>query len=255
MVRVLWAIGTNTVRQTIRQRLFYNIAVFGVGMLLLSMVVGQLTFGYADRVVRSIGLSGVSLALNLIALLTSVGIIHQEIDKKTLFVVLARPVRRWHYVVGRYLGLVTTVAFALVGLSIVYAVTLLLVQGSLRATDVTALLGALPEAAILAGIGVCLSAFSTPTLSAGIGLGLWVASTATDDLVRLTEKATDATRILAKIAYYVLPCLSRFNFREVAIYNKAVPLEEFVSALLYGSLYASALVLLAGVILSRREMV
>ncbi|MEL6187547.1 MAG: hypothetical protein AAFU79_23250, partial [Myxococcota bacterium] len=65
----VWMVASNTVRETIRQRLFLNIVVFGVGMVVFAMMVGNITFGYPERVVRSIGLSGVSIAANLMALL------------------------------------------------------------------------------------------------------------------------------------------------------------------------------------------
>jgi Cu-processing system permease protein len=254
-VSKIWVIAANTFRQTVRQRLFYNIAVFGVFMLLLSMIVAQLTFGYPDRVVRSIGLSGVSIALNLIALFIAVSLIHQEIDRKTLFVVLTRPVERWQYVVGRYFGLFLTLALALVGLTLVFFVTLALSRGSPLIGDLLALGASLAEAAILAGVGLVMSSFSTPTVGGGIGLGLWIAGTATDDLMRLTEKADAVTKLGAQIAYYALPCLARLNFREFATYQDPINPAHYLSALAYGAGYAAVLVALASAILSRREMV
>lgn len=255
-MNAVWVIASNAFRQTLRQRLFYNVAVFGVGMLLLSMLVGILTFGYPDRVVRSIGLSGVSISLNLIALLVGVSLIHQEIDKKTLFVVLTRPVRAWQYVLGRYLGLVLTLIVACLGLALVFFLTLTLVAGTVGVRDLIALAATIPEAAVIGAIGIMLSAFSTPTLSAGIGLGLWIACTALDDFVRLAEKAqAELTLLIAKVASFVLPNLSRFNFREVAIYQSAIPTSEVVFAMVYGALYALALVAVASAILSRREMI
>lgn len=251
----IYIIALNTLRQTVRQRLFFNVAVFGVGMLLLGMVMGQLTFGMPDRVVRSIGLSGVSISLDLLALFIAVGLVHQEIDKKTLFVVLVRPVRRWQYVIGRYLGLVATLALTLIGLGAVFFGALLLSFGRPMTEDLVALAGALPEAAMLAAIGVALSTFSTPTLAGGVGLGIWIASTATDDLLRLTEKADALTKLVAQAAYYVLPNLSRLNFREHAIYKEAFSAAEVTNAILYGGLYSAAIVALASLILSRREMV
>ncbi len=251
----IFVLAINTFRQTMRQRLLYNIAIFGVGMVLVSMVIGNITFGYPDRVVRSIGLSGVAIALDLIALLVGVTLIHQEIDRKTLFVVLIRPIERWQYVCGRYLGLLMAIALMGLGLSVVFIVTLLSVGGTPGANDFIALLAAVPEAALLGGIGLTLSAFSTPTLSAGIGLGLWLSAATTDDLVRLTAKAESVeVKYLAKFIYYALPSLHRLNFREAAIYQDPVSTAEFVSALGYGALYACALVAIASLILSRREM-
>jgi ABC-type transport system involved in multi-copper enzyme maturation permease subunit len=251
----VWMIATNTLRQTVRQRLFHNVAVFGVGMLLLSMVLGQITFGYPERVVRSIGLGGVAIALDLVALLVAVSLVHEEIDRKTLFVILTRPVSRWQYVLGRYLGLVAALALVLVGFGAVFLATLSLVDGTPRAIDGVALGMMLIEASVLGAFGLVLSTFSTPTLAAGIGLGFWVASSTVDDLLRLTAKADDFTRLVARALHHALPAFERFNFREAAIHDLAVPAGELAAAAAYGGLYAAGLVALAAAVLSRREMV
>lgn len=249
------AIATNTFRQTVRQRLFFNVIIFGVFLLLLGMIIANITFGYPDRVVRSIGLSGSVIALDLIALLVGVALIQQEIERKTLFVVLTRPLRRWQYALGRYLGLIATLVLSMLGLGAVYCVVLMMVGGAPSAGDFIALGVGAAEAAIIGGIGLSLSAFSTPTLSAGMGLGIWIASAVTDDLVRLTRDAGELPHLLAKVVYYILPSLSRLNFRELVVYQQPIPATDVVSVLIYAVLYSAALVALASTILSRRQMV
>ena len=251
----IWLVGSNTFRQTVRQRVFFNVAVFGAGMVALAFVVSFLSYGYQFRVVRSIGLSGVAVALNLLALLMSVTLVHQEIDRKTLFVVLTRPVTRSQYVLGRFLGLVAALAVVLVGFSLVYLVALQMATGKPTLLDVVALAATLPEAAILAGFGLVLSCFSTPNLSAGIGLGFWLAAATTDDLVRLTREADTMTKGVAQAVYYIFPALSRFDFREAAVYGDSVAAGDIAAVFVYGLLYAGVLVVLAGLVLSRREMI
>ena len=249
-------IAGNTLRQTVRQRLFLNIGIFGIGMVLLAMLVGSITYGFPDRVVRSIGLSGVTIAVDLMALLLGVGLIHEEIDRKTLFVVLTRPVERWQYVFGRGLGLWAALSVALGGFSIIFFVVLAGTLGSPRPSDAIALLSVLPEAAVLGAFGLVLSSFSTPTLSAGIGVGFWIAAATTDDLLRLSSAGDSASlKWLAKAVYYALPSLARFNFREGAVYDFPVAWGEVLPALSYGAFYAIFLLAVASIILSRREMV
>ena len=255
MIQRILAVAMNTFRQTVRERLFLNILIFGVFMLLLAMILATITFGYPDRVVRSIGLSGISIAANLIALLVGVALIHQEIDRKTLFVVLTRPIQRWQYALGRYLGLLATIAVSLVGLALIFCVTLTFVHGKPIAGDFLAIGMCWFEAAVIAGVALCLSAFSTPTLSAGMGLGIWLASATTDDLLRLTKITGGFSHDVAQFVYYALPSLSRFNFREPVIYQQTVPMADYLAAGTYGLLYSAILVCIASVILNRREMV
>lgn len=251
----IWLVAANTLRETVRKRLYLNIVVFGVGMVLFAMVVGNVTFGYTDRVVRSIGLSGVSIAVGLMSLLVAVGLVHQEIETKTLFAVLTRPVRRWQYILGRFVGLMLAVMTALVAFAFVFGLVLSAVGGRPTINDVVALVVSIPEAAVLGALGLVLSSFSTPTVSAGVGLGVWIAGAVSDDLVRLTSTAGGSVRALAQGAHYVLPAMERFNFREAAVYGLSLSASEVFGAFLYGSVYAAALLSLASLILARREMV
>jgi Cu-processing system permease protein len=252
-------IASNTLRQIVRQRTFLNIAIFGLAMILLAVVVSNITFGYRDRVVRSIGLSGVTLAVDLMALLLSVGLIHSELDRKTLFVVLTRPLDRTSYVLGRALGLFTVLALATAGFGIVVISTLAMVEGTPTLHDLYALIGGFVEAALLGSFGLVLSAFTTPMLGTGMGLGFWIAASSTDDLVRLSRLSLEGSpagnETLALVISWALPNLQRLNFRTEAVYQLTIPGLEFGLALLYGGLWALAFLFLAGFVLSRREMV
>lgn len=248
-------IAANTLRQTIRQRLYYNMAVFGVAMTVLSMVIGRVTFGHPDRVVRSIGLSGISVSMDAIAVLLGVSLIQQEVAQKTVFVVLTQPMRRWQYVAGRYLGLCTALTLALFGFVGMFWLTLVSVGGTFGWADAVVFLMALLEAAILAGIAVCFSCFSTPTLSAGMSIGIWLAAATADDLVGLAGADNPVGTAVAKAVALVLPNLARLNFREEAIYGYAIAGADVAMVVAYGLLYAGVLVLVAGAIFTRREMV
>ena len=254
MSRVL-VIASNTVRETIRQRVFLNVVVFGVGMIIFAMVVSNLTFGYPDRVVRSIGLSGISIAVNLLALLLGVGLIHREIDRKTLFVVLTRPVERWQYILGRYIGLMTALVVVFLGFVAIYFAILGYVLGTPRIQDVVALELSLIEASVLGAFAIVLSSFSTPTLSAGIGLGFWITCATVDDLINLTAKADAAVKALASGIAWLFPSFERFNYRGAAVYSETLDFSTITYTNVYGLLYIVCFTALASAILSRREMV
>jgi hypothetical protein len=149
--------------------------------------------------------------------------------------------------------LVASIALMLAGLSLVFIVVLLLAKGTPTRLDLLALATALPEAAVLGAVGVALSAFSTPTLGTGLGLGVWLIGASTDDFVKLTVDQGVAHE-LAKLVSYAFPALARLNFREAAVYGLPVPLQDYGFAFAYGLLYCAALVGLASTILSRREM-
>jgi ABC-type transport system involved in multi-copper enzyme maturation permease subunit len=248
-------IAANTFRETLRKRTFLNVLVFGAGMMLFGMIASSLSIGKPDSVVRSIGLSAVTVSVDLLALLMSVSLVYEEIQQRTLFVLLTRPVRRWQYVVGRFMGLMLTVAISLTAFGVVFFLILVSVRGHGRYQDIVALGAVVPEAALLAAFGVILSCFSTPTLSAGIGLAFWATCSTSDDLLRLTVKAEPSFRWIAKGIYYVLPSFARLNFREAAVYGVALNGTDVALSIAYATLYGTGLLLVAVTILNRREMI
>lgn len=249
----VWLIASNTVRETTRRRIFYNVVLFGICLVILAMVVSNITFGFADRVVRSIGLSGISIALNVMSLLVATSMVHEEIDRKTLFVLLTRPVSRPAYVAGRYLGLLLTAALMLLALSTIFVSVLYIAGGGITASDVVALGMALGEAALLGAIGLALSCVTTPTLGAGIGLGIWIIGASTDDFVQLTRDEP-VSHAIASTTSFIFPALARLNFREAAVYQAGVDAPLVGWALLYVALYVTAVLGGASLLLSRRDM-
>lgn len=252
-MKVVHLIAVNTFRQVVRQKVFYNVLLFGLGMVMLAMLVGNITFGYPDRVVRSIGLSGISITLDLLALLTGVGLIHGEIDRKSIYVVLTRPVRRSQYVVGRLLGLIGTLVLISLGLLVAFVLVLSFVRGSLTSRDLLAVAGAIAEACVLGGVAMVFSTFTTPTLGAGMGMGVWIVAATSDDLVGLSAPRPELAAVARAISY-VFPSYARLNFRESAVYAMDIPLATWLPALGYAGLYTVVMAMLATLILTRREL-
>lgn len=247
-------IASNTIRQVVRQKVFYNVLLFGLGMLILSMLVGNITFGFPDRVVRSIGLSGVSLALDLLALLTGVTLVHEELDRKSVYVVLTRPVARGQYIAGRLLGLLCTLLLITVALVVVFGVVLELVHGSMTSRDLMSIVASLAEASVLAAIAVVFSTFTSPTLGAGMAIGVWIVCATTDDLVGLSAKHAEFAPI-ARVVSYVFPSFARLNFRESAVYALDISTSYWLLGLGYSACYTVAFAVIATVIFSRRELI
>ncbi len=251
----LVAIASNTLREVIRQRLFVNLAVFGAALLLLAVVVSNITYGFPDRVVRSIGLGATSVVTNMLSLLVGISLIHQEIDRKSLFVILTRPVGRGTYVHGRFLGLVAVVWAALLGFALLFLLSLVMVGGHVQPSDALALFMVGVEATVLGAFALLLSSFSTPMVAAGIGLGFWIACASVDDLVSLTRGDDMLPQLLATVLAWVLPNFARFNFREAAVYQDPASFGLVAWTLGYALLFIIALQLATIAVMRRREMI
>lgn len=254
MIRKLWLLASNTLSETIRQKLFSNLLVFGVLMVAFAQTVGNLTFGRADRVVRSIGLGGISLALDLLAVLIGVAIVHREIERRTALVVLTRPVSRGSFIAGRFGGLAIAVLLAALGFSVIYTLTLLGVRGSFGGADAAALTTSVFEAWTMGAFAVLLSCITTPSLGTGVALGFWIAAASIDDVVGLTKTEGGAFHEITKVIAYLIPSFGRLNFRDAAIYQETPSILQVLQAGAYAGCFIAAFLILATVALRRREL-
>src|SRR5439155_20995294 len=101
----IWHIATNTFREAVRDRVLYNLIVFALLMSGAAVLVGQISIGIERLVVINLGLTAISLFGIVIAIFIGIGLVSKEIDKRTLYTVVSRPVRRWEFIAGKFLGL------------------------------------------------------------------------------------------------------------------------------------------------------
>src|SRR6202050_3043442 len=162
-------IAPNTFREPVRDRVLYNLIVFAVLMCGASILVGQISIGIERLVVVNLGLSAVSIFGVVIAIFIGIGLVSKEIEKKTLYTVLSRPVRRWEFIVGKFFGLAGTLVVNTFFMAIGVFGALLYVSHHFQASDgwiFVALYFIILQFLIVTALALLFSAFSSPILSA-----------------------------------------------------------------------------------------
>ncbi|MBZ5495810.1 MAG: ABC transporter permease [Acidobacteriia bacterium] len=261
-MRVLTIAG-NTFRENIRDKVLYNLILFALLMILSSFVLGQLTLGYEDKVIIDLGLSSISVFGTLIAIFIGIGLVYKELERRTVYALLAKPVHRWEFILGKYLGLLFTllvnVAIMTVGLALTLAY-----HGGVSLSGYLHLLPAVYliflSLALTTAVALLFSAFSTPALSALFTFFLWIIGHFNADLLqfaRLTKSAV--AEFVSMIFYYVLPNISNFstldsrNVIQSAAYYEPINAAAIGWATVYAILYCSVLLAAAATIFSRRD--
>jgi ABC-type transport system involved in multi-copper enzyme maturation permease subunit len=254
VVHIAWV----TVREALRQKLAVNLLVFAVALVSVSIVISRLTFGEQYRIIVDIGLTAMELFGTLIAVFLGAGLIAREVEQRTVYPIVAKPVSRGQYLVGRYLGLIVTTTLNLAVMAAFFAVVLAIHTGGVAfVRDAPFLLNVLAMAlrfAMIAAIAVFFSSFSTATLSAIFALSLVVAGHVASDIVRYWGDLGGAAALVGKGLYLVVPNLEALNFKEAMVYKDAVPSGGAALAMLYGVLYATAVVSLSAAVFSRRDL-
>lgn len=252
MTRVA-SLALNTFRETIRDRILYVILVFALLMIGSTLFLGTLTIGQDRKILLDVGLAAIELFGVAIAVFVGTSLLHKELDKRTVFVVLTKPVPRWQFIIGKFLGLSATLGILLALMGSAFVGLVLWKTGSLP-PGILAAVGMIGlQLGVLVAVSLFFSTFTSPVMSMVLTFCLYVIGHNSENLHVLSLKASPVARAIADTLYVVLPNLSTFDVKNAVVHGAMVSGEQWLWALAYGGLYAAALLAVAGGIFERRE--
>ncbi len=248
------AIAANTFREAVRDKILYSLLFFALVMIGSSVLVAELTIGEFLKIVKDVGLGSISIFGVLIAVFVGIQLVNREIDRKTVYTVLSKPVHRWEFIVGKFLGLGSTLFIELAVMTLGLLV-LIAVVGSQFAPELAGAVALIYlELLFLTAFAILFSTFSTPTLSALFTLSVYVIGHMSNDIYRFGQKAeAEWIQVVSKIVYYVLPNLEYFNIKNQVVHNVALFPGQIGFAVAYGLIYMSIVLFAAVVIFERRD--
>jgi len=254
-IRSVRVIALNTVRELLRNKLLYNLLFFAVLLIASSIFIAQLTIGEWDRIILDVGLAAAELSGVLIAVLIGVSVVAGEIERKTIFPTLAKPLSRAAFIGGRYAGLSAMLAVNVAVMTLSVAVVLRMAGYSLSRIAAAAALLIFIELLVMAAAAIFFSSFTTPILASAFSLALFLIGHLVGSLRVFADKTkSSAARAVTLAAYRVLPDLDLFNLKAQAANALSVPAGVAWSATVYGLAYAALFLLLAIGIFSRRDL-
>ncbi len=263
MMRRVWALALNTFRDAIRHKVLYGVLAVVFAVNLFAIVLGEMSLHQEARVARDLGLGGVSLFGSVTAIFLGVSLLYTEIKKRTIHTIVSKPLERYEFVIGKYVGMVVTLACLFALFSIVMLLLLRFQDVGVTSVIIKALILAFFEVLVVAAIAVFFSAFSSPFLSGIFTFGLFYLGRVTPDL-RAVLDAADSSLVQAACrgALYVVPDLHIFSVSGGSVDGNAVSVHgDFVSwaymgmATGYAVLYIGILMGLSILIFSRRDFV
>jgi ABC-type transport system involved in multi-copper enzyme maturation permease subunit len=248
-------IAKNAFREAVRDRILYNLILFVLLITAAAIFLGELTAGQEARVIVNLGLSAMLVFGTFISIFVGVGLVWKEIEKRTVYSILSKPVGRGEFIVGKYLGLCLTllVNVAIMGVGVTAA--LLYVGGSNLIVTVWASVALIfLELTVMTAVAIMFSAFSTPALSALLSFFVFVIghfSTSLRDLA--AEMSSAASRAVFEGIYFLLPNFSHFTFITEAANGIRPGLPFFGFAAVYAAAYNTILLTITVVVFSRRN--
>jgi ABC-type transport system involved in multi-copper enzyme maturation permease subunit len=263
MMRRIWALALNTFRDAIRHRVLYGILAVVFAVNLFAIVLGEMSLHQEARVARDLGLGGVSLFGSVTAIFLGVSLLYTEIKKRTIHTIVTKPLERYEFVLGKYLGMVVTLSCLLLLFSAVMLLLLKMQDVGVTTVLLKALVLAFLEVLVVAAIAVFFSSFSSPFLSGIFSFGLFYLGRVTPDLRAVLETADSAVvKGACETALYVVPDLHLFSVsggtvdgNHVSVHGDFVSWGYMAMASGYALLYIGILMGLSILIFSRRDFV
>jgi ABC-type transport system involved in multi-copper enzyme maturation permease subunit len=255
-------------KESVRDRVLYGIGAFALVLVAASILIGQITAGQDVKIIKDLGLATIELAGLLMTIFIGVGLVSREIDRRSIFGLLSKPLPRWEFIVGKYLGLVLTivvnVAMMTAALYLMLAWMSWTSNDAARAawdapaTDVRLLVGVLlivTELALLTAVALFFSTFSSSALlSLTFTVGLFIAGLESEDLRNFGDivDAPAVTPIVTAVGW-IIPAFSAFDRKLDIVHGRSLPPGFVGFTVLYGLSYAMAALGAAIAVFSRRE--
>ena len=253
-MQCVMAVARNTFRETIRDKILYNLVFFALLLIGSSVLLGTLTIGEQARIVNDLGLAAINLVAVIIAIFVGVGLVSREIERRTIYTILARPITRIQFVLGRYIGLAGIVTVNIAIMFAMFLATIWFSGFTIHAALFQAVELILVESLVVMAIALLFSTFSSATLSASMTIGLYIVGHLTGDLKVIAGKsASQVIKAMMTGLYYVFPNLEVLNIKGQAASGVSLAIETQALATGYGVMYAGLLLLAACLIFQRRE--
>lgn len=251
-------VALNTFREAVRDRVLYNLVFFALLMMATAVLVGQISIGIDSIVIVSLGLSAVSVIGLLMAVFIGVGLVYKEMDKRTLYALLAKPIRRWEFLLGKFAGLLLTLTVNTAAMAVGLFLALFYVNRALHSADLvvlTAVYFILLKLAIIVALALLFSCFTTPFLSICFTAGIYVTGLFVKDIRSFSDiTGNPALDRVAVWFSYLLPNFQNFDVMGAAAHGRAVPGAIVAQNTLYAAVYCAIVLAAAAVIFSRRNL-
>ncbi len=248
------ALAFNGFREARRNRVTVVVGVFALALLLSSTLVVAVTVSTFERVLTDMGLGAMSLTLALLAIFLSSGLLSREIERRTIFLMVSKPISRGTFLVGRLVGNMLTLTVLQASMTVVFFVLMAGYGYPITTAHLVAVVMLWFELWVLSGVGFLMSSFSSQMVSAFVTVSVYFAGHLAGDIYKLASKSESGfIQSVGRTAYYLLPDLERLNYRPHATYGVSTSLSELLPSAGYALAFTGVLVALAVLLFNRRD--
>ena len=262
----IWSVAHNTFIEAIRDRVLFSLILFAFVMILSSLIFAGISAEQYNKIVKDLGLTAISLIGIMISIFLGMGLVYKEIEKKTVYNIFSKPIRRYEFILGKYLGLSFTLLVNTAAMAFILFLLVLYTEmrhaglikyyygGHYYAEFFKAVYFEYLEFLVIIGIALVFSSFTTPVMSVLFTFFLFAIGRFSSDIRLLAEQVKNpVVGFLTEVIYRVIPNLEKFDVRREAVYGGSVSVELILYTTAYAILYILALLVLSIIIFEKRE--
>ena len=256
-LQTIFAIARNAFREAVRDRVLYNLVLFVLLLTAGAIFLGELSAGQETKIIIDLGLSAMLLFGVFIAIFVGVGLVYKEIERRTLYAILAKPIGRGQFLLGKYLGLCLTLLVNVIIMGAGVSLALIYIRRGWDPLAIKiwpAIMLIYFELMIITGVALLFSTFSSPALSALLTFFVFVIGHFSADLKSLSSTSNQvAARLVFRALYYLLPNLTTYSVITPAAHGSSPDMQSIILAVAYTIVYSIVLLAVATLIFSRRN--
>ncbi len=249
------AVARNTFREMVRDKILYIALFFTVILILFGMVLSDIAIGQTDRILKDFGFAGLGLVGVFLSIVTGVNLLFKELDKRTVYIVLSKPLSRWRFMLGKYLGILSTIYFIEILMYAFFFCTLLFFKADIRTVHFQAFLMILLELSVVVALAIFFSSFTTPVLSGMFTLGAWIVGHLHAEIVEIAGLGKSFfLKSFSWVIYRLTPDLGVYDdIKERAGYDLATSWGLVGTGFAYALFYVTALLIVSSLFFDRRD--
>lgn len=255
-MKAIRVLALNTFREIIRDRILYGIVVFALLLIGVSVVLGELSFAEQARISANFGFAGIQMAAAILSIFAGSTLVAREIEKQTVLTLLAKPVTRTEFILGKFVGLSLVVTTIMLGLGAVLGALLMFLGLNITDTFFVALIGILLEALLLIAVALFFGTFARPMMTVVFAVSIFLIGHWVESLDFFIKKSSSTSfKLIARTISEIIPNLERFNWRAAPVYESSVPINDVLFAFGYGAGWIIVLLTATSFIFRRRDFV
>ena len=265
-MRRIVSVARNTFIETIRDRVLYSLILFALIMFLSSLVFASISAEQYNKIVKDLGLTSISIIGILISVFLGIGLVYKELESKTVYNIFSKPIKRYEFILGKYLGLGITLFIITAGMALTLFLLVMLIEiryeglinfyygGHFYTEFFNAVYFEYLEFLVIIGVALVFSSFTTPVMSALFTFFVIAIGRFSSDIRMFAEEVKNPLLALfSEAVYKVIPNLEKFDVRSEAVYGGTLNTDLILYTTAYALIYTLALLILTIIIFERKE--